>query len=83
MMNAFLYYGGVPEEILTDNMKTVILGREDGKPVWNPQFEAFALDRGEVHEYILAVLTCDETVALFSVEPLDSSLVHCVTSIKK
>lgn len=46
MMNAFLYYGGIPEEVLTDNMKTVILGRENGKPIWNPQFEAFALDMG-------------------------------------
>ena len=46
MMNAFAYYGGVPREVLTDNMKTVITGREDGMPVWNPQFEAFALDMG-------------------------------------
>lgn len=46
MMNAFVYYGGVPREVLTDNMKTVITGREDGKPVWNPQFEAFAHDIG-------------------------------------
>ena len=46
MMNAFVYYGGVPREVLTDNMKTVIIGREDGKPVWNPQFEAFALEMG-------------------------------------
>lgn len=46
------------------------------------RLEAFTLDRREVHEYVLAVFTCDETVALFSVEPLDSSFVHCVTSIK-
>ena len=46
MINAFLYYGGVPKEILTDNMKTVITGREEGKPVWNRQFETFALDMG-------------------------------------
>ena len=46
MMKAFVYYGGVPREVLTDNMKTVITGREDGKPVWNPQFEAFAHDIG-------------------------------------
>lgn len=48
MMNAFIYYGGVPKEVLTDNMKTVIIGREDGKPVWNTQFEAFAADMGFV-----------------------------------
>lgn len=46
MMNAFIYYGGVPKEILTDNMKTVIIGRKDGKPVWNTQFEIFAADMG-------------------------------------
>ncbi len=46
MMNAFIYYGGVPKEILTDNMKTVIIGRKDGKPVWNTQFEVFAADMG-------------------------------------
>ena len=46
MMNAFIYYGGVPKEVLTDNMKTVIVGREDGRPVWNQQFETFAFDMG-------------------------------------
>ena len=46
MINAFVYYGGIPEEVLTDNMKTVITGREDGKPVWNLQFEAFAAEIG-------------------------------------
>lgn len=46
MINAFVYYGGVPQEVLTDNMKTVIIAREDGKPVWNPQFEAFAAEMG-------------------------------------
>ena len=28
MLNAFLYFGGVPKEVLTDNMKTVVAGRE-------------------------------------------------------
>lgn len=46
MVNAFTYFGGVPEEVLTDNMKTVIVGRECGKPIWNPAFEDFALDMG-------------------------------------
>ncbi len=46
MMNAFVYFDGIPKEILTDNMKTVIIGREDGRPVWNPQFETFAIDMG-------------------------------------
>lgn len=42
MVNAFEYFGGVPETVLTDNMKTVILGREAGKPIWNPAFLDFA-----------------------------------------
>ena len=46
MMNAFVYYGGVPKEVLTDNMKTVITGRENGDPVWNTRFEAFAAEMG-------------------------------------
>jgi len=46
MVNAFEYFGGVPETVLTDNMKTVILGREAGKPIWNSLFEDFAKDMG-------------------------------------
>lgn len=48
IVNAFEYFGGVPELILTDRMKTVILGNEAGKPVWNSQFEDFAADMGFV-----------------------------------
>jgi transposase len=48
MVNAFEYYGGIPEVILTDNMKTVIDGREAGKPLWNSRFEDFAVDMGFV-----------------------------------
>lgn len=46
MVNAFTSFGGVPEKVLTDNMKTVIVGMECGKPIWNPAFEDFALDMG-------------------------------------
>ena len=46
MVNAFLYFGGVPETVLTDNMKTVVVGREAGKPIWNTQFADFAVDVG-------------------------------------
>ena len=46
MVNAFTYFGGIPETVLTDNMKTVILGREAGKPIWNPKFEDFAVSMG-------------------------------------
>ena len=28
MVNAFTYFGGIPEKVLTDNMKTVIIGRD-------------------------------------------------------
>ena len=47
-MNAFNYFGGVPNEILTDNMKTVVVGREAGKVIWNTQFSDFAVDIGFV-----------------------------------
>ena len=48
IVNAFEYFGGVPETVLTDNMKTVIDGREAGKPLWNSRFEDFAADMGFV-----------------------------------
>jgi hypothetical protein len=48
MVNAFEYFGGIPETVLTDNMKTVIDGREAGKPLWNSRFEDFAADMGFV-----------------------------------
>ncbi len=46
MVNAFTYFGGVPTEVLTDNMKTVVIGRELGKPIWNTKFADFAVDIG-------------------------------------
>jgi len=46
MVNAFAYYGGMPQEILTDNMKTVVTGREAGKPIWNTRFADFTVDMG-------------------------------------
>lgn len=48
IVNALEYYGGIPETILTDRMKTVILRSEAGKPVWNSQFSDFAADMGFV-----------------------------------
>lgn len=48
IVNAFNYFGGVPNEILTDNMKTVVVGREAGKVIWNTQFSDFAVDIGFV-----------------------------------
>ena len=44
-MNAFSYFGGVPQEGLYDNMKTVIIKRNVygyGKHKFNEQFRDFA-----------------------------------------
>lgn len=46
MINAFRYFGGVPREVLTDNMRTVVVGREAGKAIWNTQFADFAVEMG-------------------------------------
>lgn len=48
ILDALEYFGGVPETILTDNMKTVVDHREAGKPIWNPAFLDFANDMGFV-----------------------------------
>ncbi len=48
MLNAFRHFSGVPNEILTDNMKTVVDHREAGKVIWNPQFADFAAEIGFV-----------------------------------
>ena len=43
-IHAFEYFGGVPEHILYDNLKPVVLGRDEGgQPVWNQRFLDFAL----------------------------------------
>lgn len=42
-IRAFRYLGGVPAEVLYDNMKHVVVGRnENGKPVFNAEFLHFA-----------------------------------------
>lgn len=47
MYNAFVYFGGVPEVILTDRMKTVLIGMgDDHKPQWHSLFADFALAMG-------------------------------------
>lgn len=49
MINALEYFGGVPQTVLTDQMKTVILGMgDDRKPRWHPLFEDFAATVGMV-----------------------------------
>ena len=41
-INAFRYFKGIPAEILYDNMKNVVIGRENGKPAFNIEFFYFA-----------------------------------------
>lgn len=46
ILNAFQCFGGVPGEVLTDNMKKVVTGCEEGKVIWNPQLSDFAVEMG-------------------------------------
>ena len=48
MVDAFKYYGGLPQEILFDNMKTVVDHAKSSfaKTVFNDKFEIFAKDMG-------------------------------------
>jgi transposase len=48
LINAFEYFGGVPETILTDRMKTVIIGTNGKEIIWNTKFQEFARDMGFV-----------------------------------
>jgi len=41
-LNAFKYLGGVPFELLYDNMRHVVTGRRDGKTNFNVEFSHFA-----------------------------------------
>lgn len=38
----------MPETVLTENMKTVVTGREAGKPIQNTRFADFAVELGFV-----------------------------------
>lgn len=41
MIHAFLYMG-IPERVLTDNMKSVVIRRDsDGHPIWQRDYEVF------------------------------------------
>ena len=46
LVNAFESFGGVPETILTDRMKTVVIGTEGKRIIWNTKFQEFANDMG-------------------------------------
>lgn len=46
MIHAFIYMG-VPETVLTDNMKSVVIGRDsEGNPIWQKDYEVFMKDVG-------------------------------------
>ena len=40
--HAFDHFGGPCAELLYDRMRTVVLGSAEGRPRWNPTFDAFA-----------------------------------------
>lgn len=41
MIHAFIYMG-IPENVLTDNMKSVVIGRDvEGNPLWQKDYEIF------------------------------------------
>ena len=40
LLQAFLYFGGLPHAVLTDRMKTVLLEMQTGQPRWHPRFQA-------------------------------------------
>lgn len=48
LIRAFRTMGGVPREVLSDNMKTVVLGREEGRILWHPRYLDFAAYYGFV-----------------------------------
>jgi len=45
-VRAFTHLGGVASTCLYDNMKVVVTGHEDGTPIYNPRFLAFATHYG-------------------------------------
>lgn len=45
---AFHHFGGVPEQLLTDNAKPLVVRRKGGKAVFHPEFEAFCRHWGTV-----------------------------------
>jgi len=45
-MNAFSYFGGVPEQVLVDNLKSAVLGRYGSQIQWNPRYVDFAAHYG-------------------------------------
>lgn len=50
LLLCFQHSGGVPLRVVFDNPKTVVLGRENGRPVWNQTLAQVAIDYGFVIE---------------------------------
>lgn len=48
IVNAFLYFGGIPLNVLTDHMKTVVIHMENKQAIWQEDFEHFAAELGFV-----------------------------------
>ncbi len=48
MVNAFQYFGGIPLNVLTDHMKTVVIHMDNKKAIWQETFEHFAAELGFV-----------------------------------
>ncbi len=46
LLESFAASGGVPLRVVFDNPKTVVLKREEGRPVWHPTLAAVAIDYG-------------------------------------
>jgi transposase len=44
--HGFGFFGGIPSEILYDNMKNVVIKRLVGSVQWNKTFEAFCVHYG-------------------------------------
>jgi transposase len=43
---AFLFFGGVPNEVLVDNLKTAVVSRAGATVVWNKKYTEFAVAHG-------------------------------------
>ncbi len=46
LLASFEASGGVPLRVVFDNPKTVVIGREQGRPVWNATLAQVVLDYG-------------------------------------
>ena len=56
LLNSFKYFGGVPKEILFDNMRTIVdqSRTQYGKPIYNTKFYSFTKDAGFIAKSCLA-----------------------------